>query len=111
MLAYGGLMSGSGELPLPPDGPATPPGPTDTYADVGAFPPHPGHGFALGYLCLASIIRITLNPRCVATYTQPVSGSAAAPPGMLAPPLAPGATNAPRSEEHTSELQSRLHLV
>src|SRR2546422_7743994 len=33
------------------------------------------------------------------------------PPGILAHPLAPPKTPPGRSEEHTSELQSRLHLV
>src|SRR5205809_4007833 len=32
-------------------------------------------------------------------------------PGWLARASQPGATPIPRSEEHTSELQSRLHLV
>src|SRR5918996_773190 len=97
MLAYGGFSSGSGGLPLPPDGPGMPPGPVDTYADVGASPPQPAHGLAFGYFFLAATIRITLKPRCVATYNMPVSGSAAAPPGMFVPPLAPGTTNAPPS--------------
>src|SRR2546429_4048627 len=39
----------------------------------------------------------------------PVTGAASAP--ASAPSAAPGAAGTARSEEHTSELQSRLHLV
>src|SRR5437870_11449924 len=71
--------------------------------------PRSARVLVIGWTCAMAAIAWTLEPRPDPALAAPSAGRGQA--GLLAGPLKKRSPAARRSEEHTSELQSRGHLV